>query len=79
MATEGEAHLDVCGVCCPLPLIELARAVQELGPGQTLEITGNDPVFEPTVRDFCQVNGHTILAVRHGDHRRVAISIRVGG
>ncbi|MDD5366621.1 MAG: sulfurtransferase TusA family protein [Gallionellaceae bacterium] len=79
MATDSEAHLDVCGVCCPLPLIELARAVQALGPGQTLEIVGNDPVFEATVRDFCQVNGHSILAVSQGADRRVVISIRVGG
>lgn len=78
MASEIEARLDVCGVCCPLPLIQLAKSVQELAHGQVLEIIGNDPVFEPTVRDFCQVNGHAVVEVRHEDSRRVAILIRVG-
>jgi TusA-related sulfurtransferase len=79
MTSDDEAHLDVCGVCCPLPLIQLAKAVKDLDPGQTLEITGNDPIFEASVRDYCAVNGHAILEVRPGDKRRVAILIRVGG
>mgnify|MGYP001056969089 CR=1 FL=1 len=35
--------------------------------------------FEATVRDFCQVNGHAVLASRRDDDRRVTILIRVGG
>ncbi|NTV94439.1 MAG: sulfurtransferase TusA family protein [Thiobacillus sp.] len=79
MASDIATQLDVCGVCCPLPLIQLAKAVQELAGGQLLEITGNDPIFEPTVRDYCQVNGHTVLEIRNDAERRVTILIRVGG
>lgn len=78
MNSDDPARLDVCGVCCPLPLIQLAKTMMSLHPGQTLEIIGNDPIFEPSVRDFCQVNGHAILAVHHGDQHRVAILIQVG-
>ncbi|MDR3394413.1 MAG: sulfurtransferase TusA family protein [Parasulfuritortus sp.] len=78
MASKIEAHLDVCGVCCPLPLIQLAKAVKELDLGQTIEIIGNDPIFETSVRDFCQANGHTILDVRQGDNRKISILIQVG-
>lgn len=76
---EGDSRIDVSGVCCPLPLIQLAKAVKKLQPGQTLAITGNDPIFEPSVRDFCQANGHAVLAVSTDDRQRVTVLLRVGG
>jgi len=78
MAVDIDSKLDVCGVCCPMPLIELAKAARQLRPGQTIEVIGNDPIFEPSVRDFCQTNGHTVFEVRSGDDRRVVILIRIG-
>lgn len=75
---EVDAKLDVCGVCCPLPLIQLSQAISKLDPGQVIEAIGNDPIFETSIRDFCQVNGHTILEVRMGKDRRVTIFIRRG-
>ncbi|MDA8383416.1 MAG: sulfurtransferase TusA family protein [Betaproteobacteria bacterium] len=77
MADSIDKRLDVCGVCCPLPIIRLGESIAALKPGQTLEILGNDPVFEASVRDFCHANGHTILAVRPLDHRCIAVLIRV--
>lgn len=79
MADDGKVRVDVCGVCCPLPLIELAKAVKTLRPGQTFEIVGNDPIFESSVRDYCHANGHDVLDARPEDGRRVAMTIRVGG
>ena len=79
MSAEIDSILDVSGMCCPVPLIQLAKSVKNLKPGQTLEVTGNDPIFEPSVRDFCQANGHTILDVKVGDNRRVTMLIKIGG
>ena len=79
MATDIDSSLDVSGVCCPVPLIQLAKSVKNLKAGQTLEITGNDPIFESSVRDFCQANGHAVLDVKTGDNRRVSVLIRIGG
>jgi len=78
-ANNVDARLDVLGVCCPLPLIQLAKAVRDLKSGQTLEIIGNDPIFESSVRDFCQVNSHTVLEAKTDEKRRVTILILVGG
>jgi tRNA 2-thiouridine synthesizing protein A len=79
LPVEVDLRVDVRGVCCPLPLIELTRAVQRLQPGQTLEIIGNDPVFESAVHNFCLNHGHAVLqAITHPD-RNVQIVIKVGG
>lgn len=56
-----EMNLNVVGTCCPMPLIELAEAMKRLTKGQRLQITGNDPVFERGMRDYCQAGGHTII------------------
>ena len=79
MPTKTDSHLDVSGVCCPLPLIELGKSVKDLKAGQTLEVTGNDPIFESSVRDFCQANGHIVVEVIRGDNRSVSVVIKVGG
>lgn len=71
--------LDVRGVCCPLPLIHLAKAAKLLAPGETIEIMGNDPIFETTVRDYCRENGHDVLEVKPAGSGGVSILIRVGG
>ncbi len=76
---DADAVVDVSGVCCPLPLIQLARAVRTLKPGQTLLITGNDPLFEPAVTDFCTSNSHEVLAVTPGDNGCVSMRIKIGG
>jgi TusA-related sulfurtransferase len=62
-----------------MPLIQLAKSVKHLKPGQTLRITGNDPIFESAVRDFCQANGHDILEVTTGADRSVSVWLRIGG
>lgn len=71
-------QLDVRGVCCPLPLIMLAKAMEPLKPGQELEVVGNDPIFETSVRDFCAAHGHTLLNVRPMERNALAIHIRAG-
>jgi tRNA 2-thiouridine synthesizing protein A len=79
MIADVDLRLDVSGVCCPLPLMQLAKAAKGLNPGQTLEITGNDPIFETSIRDFCQANGHTVLEVTTDHQHRVRLLLRVGG
>lgn len=79
MTTDIDSHLDVCGVCCPMPIIRLAKSIRELKPGQTIEITGNDPIFESSVREFCRTNGHAVLDVTEADGRRVSVLIKAGG
>jgi len=74
-----DLRLDVMGVCCPLPLIQAAQSIRTLKRGQTLQIIGNDPIFETSIRDFCRANGHDVLEVTPGDNHGVSMLIRVGG
>jgi tRNA 2-thiouridine synthesizing protein A len=79
MSYDVDLRLNVSDTCCPLPLIQLAKSIPRLTAGQTLEVTGNDPIFESSVRDFCRANGHAVLQATTGDDDSVVLLIRVGG
>lgn len=69
--------LDVRGSCCPMPLIHLAKAVTGLEPGVTVEIVGDDPIFELGIREFCAARGHSVEKTRV-DGRAVHLQLRIG-
>lgn len=69
-------EINVIGKACPMPLIALAREVRQLVKGQTVRITGNDPIFEESIVEFCREGCHDILdTTREG--RTVSMLIRV--
>ena len=68
-------NINVVGTCCPMPLIELAEAMKELSVGQYIQITGNDPIFERGMRDYCEARGHNIISV-HVEQSAITVIIR---
>ena len=69
-------ELDVTSLSCPVPLIRLSKAAAEVPPGSRLLITGDDPVFEEEVRDYCDENGHRVLEVTR-EGRRVSMLLQL--
>ena len=73
---KADKEIDVVGRACPMPLITLAKEVRAMQRGQLVRITGNDPIFEETVVDYCREEAHDLLeTVRDG--RIVSMLIRV--
>ena len=70
---KADKEVDVCGSCCPMPLITVRKAVAELKPGQTLKVAGDDPIFEESVRDLCEVSGFQILDVESTGRKTVML------
>jgi TusA-related sulfurtransferase len=71
-----DKDINVVNKSCPMPLIALAREVRNLKQGQTVRITGNDPLFEESIVEFCRERYHEIMdTVRDG--KTVAMIIRV--
>ena len=71
---KNKKTLNVSGMTCPMPLIEIRSMIDVLSPGEQLDVIGDDPVFETTMRDFCRENNHTILSVSV-DGRQVSMLI----
>lgn len=70
---KADKEIDVCGTCCPIPLIKVRIAVGGLNSGQTLQVTGDDPVFEESVRDFCDIAGYKILDTENNERKAVIL------
>ncbi len=71
----ADKEVDVCGVCCPMPLIKVRTALNDMQPGQVLSVIGDDPIFEESVRDLCETSGLQVLSAEH-DGRRVKMQIK---
>jgi len=56
--------LDVCGECCPYPLILTKKRVEALKPGEVLHIVADDPVAPQNIDAWAKKAGHKLLAVK---------------
>lgn len=68
--------IDVTGTTCPMPLIELRKAESTYQKGETILIRGDDPVFESSIRDYCEENAHEICDVVT-ENRTISITIKL--
>ena len=71
-----DKEINVVGKACPMPLIALAREVRNMKQGQTVRITGNDPIFEESIIEFCREGCHEIMETTRAG-KTVSMVIRV--
>jgi tRNA 2-thiouridine synthesizing protein A len=57
-----DATLDVQGLLCPLPIVQLAKKVKELKSGQILELIADDAGAKEDVPAWCNRTGHQLIA-----------------
>jgi tRNA 2-thiouridine synthesizing protein A len=50
--------IDARGRRCPLPILDLARHIGEIGIGATITVEADDPAAGPDVRAWCRMRGH---------------------
>jgi tRNA 2-thiouridine synthesizing protein A len=56
--------LDVCGECCPYPLLLTKKKVEALRSGEILHIVADDPVAPQNIDGWAKKAGHKLLAVK---------------
>ncbi|MHB1846941.1 MAG: sulfurtransferase TusA family protein [Deltaproteobacteria bacterium] len=49
-----ERSLDTSGTFCPLPIIETAKLVKAMAPGERLLVIGTDPGIESDMPAWCR-------------------------
>ncbi len=59
--TAPDLVLDCLGRPCPVPVVELARALQRLPAGSVVEVVSDDPAALVDVPAFCRMRGHGYL------------------
>ena len=49
--------LDCRGMACPRPVIELAKAWEEVAVGEVVELVADDPAASVDVQAWCRMRG----------------------
>ncbi|GAA1895315.1 sulfurtransferase TusA family protein [Lapillicoccus jejuensis] len=78
-AVGPDAEVDARGQRCPLPVIRLARAAADLGPGALVRVLATDPAAATDVPAFCRMRGHALVATQDAGDGATAYDVRVGG
>lgn len=70
--------LDARNLICPMPVIRTQERIQNLAPGDELDVVATDPGALHDIPAWCRVHGHEVLATNE-DTEQIVIRIRVGG
>jgi tRNA 2-thiouridine synthesizing protein A len=65
MDRSGEpiAEIDATGMTCPMPVIELSSAVDEVAVGQTVRLLATDATARVDVPVWCRMRRHRLLSL----------------
>ena len=74
---DGAIKLDLCGLQCPGPIMQVFRKMNELTKGAVLEVCATDPGFASDIASWCQRTGNTLINRGH-DGKNVTAQIRKG-
>lgn len=61
--------VDSRGKRCPIPIIDLARAMKTAQPGEEALLLADDPAAAPDVQAWCRMTGHEFLGSNGVEHR----------
>ncbi len=70
---EFKQELNLLGVKCPLPIVELNRAMKGMTNGEEVQVTADDPAFQLDVEAWCRRTGQALLALHHHDGKCVVV------
>ena len=70
-------QLDARRLLCPMPVIRTQNKVNELQPGDILEVTCTDPGALNDIPAWCRINGHKVLTSSKAGNE-VIIILQVG-
>ncbi len=55
--------IDTKGMQCPRPLLKAKQTLEEMEPGQILEVIANDPTTKTTFPAYAKRSGDDLLAI----------------
>lgn len=62
-------QIDVVGETCPVPLIEVRKAIRRAQPGDVIEVTGTHPSSKKEIPMAVQATNLKILEIREEGER----------
>ena len=76
--TRQEDELDCLGKACPVPVIELAKAVARMDVGSTITVLSDDPGAKVDIPVWCRMKRQELVDV-HDDGTVLRFRVRKSG
>lgn len=55
--------IDACGLQCPGPIMKVSKEIQNINPGDILEVHVTDAGFTSDIKSWCERTGNTLIGV----------------
>ncbi len=68
---EPTRTVDASGLACPMPIVRTRQAIDELDPGDVLEVISTDRGSLTDIPSWAGTLGHTLLDARQNGDRYV--------
>jgi tRNA 2-thiouridine synthesizing protein A len=65
--------VDMRGRACPIPIVELMKALRECTKGDVVEVRATDRAFPLDVASWCKKTGHTLVSFESRTGEYVAL------
>ena len=69
--------LDARNLLCPMPVIKTQASVEQMNPGDMLEVLCTDPGAKNDIPAWCRINGHEVVSIEQNDVE-LKITVKVG-
>lgn len=69
--------LDARGLCCPMPSVKTALALEGMHAGQVIEILTDDPISKRDLPVWAEATGNKLLEIKEED-KMVKIYLKKG-
>ena len=56
-----DESIDCIGLFCPMPIVKTREALLQMGPGQVLEVTSDDPGSEADMKSWSARTGNELV------------------
>ncbi|MBC3803015.1 sulfurtransferase TusA family protein [Acetobacterium fimetarium] len=63
----AEIHVDVRGETCPVPLVEMRKAVKKAQPGDVIAITGDNAASKKEIPMAAEALSLAVLGIEDND------------
>ena len=60
---KADHTLDCVGLYCPMPIVKTSGKMEELRPGEVLEVVADDKGIKQDMPAWCQTTGHECLGI----------------
>jgi tRNA 2-thiouridine synthesizing protein A len=58
---KADATLDCYGLLCPMPIVQTAKRLKTMRPGEVLEVVSTDPGIREDMPAWCRTTGQEFL------------------